>query len=599
LKKREKHVEYVQPFKSYHPRLSLCMIVKNEAENLAPCIHSVKEVVDEIIVVDTGSTDHTKEVARQIGARVYDFAWCDDFCAARNESIKCATGDYILWLDADDRMARSEVEKLRRLKRMFPPEKNQAYYLVVNNQSPVDGETLFQQMRIFPNVPGAAFEGRVHEQIFQSLGRLGIKFVQTDVVIRHTGYDGDSAVLKKSERNLKIIEEELEAKPDDLILHYNAARTLAGIGRQAEGVLHMRRIVDDEQVKKKEKAFFFESALLLGKYYTDLHQYEEARSLYQELSRDFEGNGLAHFCLGQLLFQLRDYEGAAGALEKSLQHPIEVSLFPVNLDQLRYYQYYTLGKCYEAAGRHGQAGEMFRKSLSLSPTHFTGFQNLAFLALKNQQYEGAVRYYEQAIVKGGGSDSNYANLGLVYRKLRHWSEAEKALTRAIELNPKRIEALTNLGHLYCQKKEYEKALHPFHQALELEPGLLDVRLALSEIHFRLLNLEKLVEQCDALLKDLGLPRDITLSCFEEVSLLYERIGESLKEDGRNDLSLMAYQVSFLIHPIQRVMDKIIVLTTSSGTRSSALEWVREALKFHGLHLENLEPVASSPPAVDR
>src|SRR5271157_4332283 len=139
------------------------MIVKNEAQNLAPCINSVKEVVDEIIVVDTGSADHTKEVAKHLGAKVFDFPWRDDFSAARNESIRHATGDYILWLDADDRMDPSEVDKLRVLKRMLDPRKNKAYCLVLNSQSPIDGETLFHHMRIFPNIPGAAFEGRVHE----------------------------------------------------------------------------------------------------------------------------------------------------------------------------------------------------------------------------------------------------------------------------------------------------------------------------------------------------------------------------------------------------------------------------------------------------
>jgi glycosyltransferase involved in cell wall biosynthesis len=71
------------------------MIVKNEAENLAPCINPLKPVVDEIIVVDTGSTDNTKEIAEQLGAKVCDFPWCDDFSTARNESIRHATGDYI------------------------------------------------------------------------------------------------------------------------------------------------------------------------------------------------------------------------------------------------------------------------------------------------------------------------------------------------------------------------------------------------------------------------------------------------------------------------------------------------------------------------
>lgn len=94
---------------------------------------------------------------------------CDDFSAGRNESIRRASGDYILWLDADDRIEPEEANKIRCLKEGFPQEKNQAYSFIVSNQSLMDGETLFRQLRIFPRIKGAHFEGRIHEPIFQHL----------------------------------------------------------------------------------------------------------------------------------------------------------------------------------------------------------------------------------------------------------------------------------------------------------------------------------------------------------------------------------------------------------------------------------------------
>ena len=92
--------------------ISLCMIVKNEEEVLARCLASVADITDEIIVVDTGSTDHTKAIARSLGAKVYDFAWVDDFAAARNASFGYATMDYIMWLDADDVILPADRELL-------------------------------------------------------------------------------------------------------------------------------------------------------------------------------------------------------------------------------------------------------------------------------------------------------------------------------------------------------------------------------------------------------------------------------------------------------------------------------------------------------
>ena len=97
------------------PRISLCMIVRNEAQNLPGCLAPVHDLVDEIIVVDTGSTDRTPEIAREWGAQVFDFCWIDDFSAARNESLRHATGDYILWLDADDRLDSENVRRLESL----------------------------------------------------------------------------------------------------------------------------------------------------------------------------------------------------------------------------------------------------------------------------------------------------------------------------------------------------------------------------------------------------------------------------------------------------------------------------------------------------
>jgi glycosyltransferase involved in cell wall biosynthesis len=97
------------------PRVSLCLMVKNEAAHLPACLRSAADVVQEMIVVDTGSTDDTKEVAASLGARVFDFAWVDSFAAARNESLRHATGDWIFWLDGDEYLDETNRHKARAL----------------------------------------------------------------------------------------------------------------------------------------------------------------------------------------------------------------------------------------------------------------------------------------------------------------------------------------------------------------------------------------------------------------------------------------------------------------------------------------------------
>src|SRR5262245_15241204 len=147
-------------------RLSLCMIAKNEEANLSACLASVADLVDEMIVVDTGSTDRTREVATAGGARVYDFTWVDDFAAARNESIRHATGDWILWLDGDEHFDEENRHKLRALKANLNGVEagfvmKQRSWAASSRQAP----TLVDQLRLFRNLPAIRWEYRVHEQI--------------------------------------------------------------------------------------------------------------------------------------------------------------------------------------------------------------------------------------------------------------------------------------------------------------------------------------------------------------------------------------------------------------------------------------------------
>jgi tetratricopeptide (TPR) repeat protein len=573
-------------------RLSLCMIVKNEEEELPLCVNCVKAVLDEIIIVDTGSTDNTKEIARQLGARVFDFPWIEDFSAARNESVRRATGDYILWLDADDRVDPPEVEKLNLLKQNFPWKKNKVYYLKVNSQSPVDGETHFYHLRVFPNVAGARFEGRVHEQVFYRLKKLGMEFVQTDIILRHTGYHDEATIRQKSERNLKIIEDELRQSPHNLVHLYNGARTLSGIGRVAEAIEYMEKIVGNETIREKERQFFLEASILTGKYYADLGRYDRSAAIFQDLARQFPENGLVYFGLGESLFKLKDYKAAIEALQQSISFPIEINMFPVNLGKLRYYQLHILGECYMKTGQEELAREMLSRSLNLHRDHYTSLQTLGVLALQRGEFRQAADYFERAIKGGGELSSNYANLGLALRKLGRRGEAEKALLRSLELDPQKVEALVNLGQLHKEKKSHEKALEYFKKALDQNHRMIDVRLVLSDIYFRLQELEELVGQCDFLLGELNLPNNFILNDFKDLGELYTLIGDALGKQGRKELSLLAFQVSFLIFPSRQALEKMVPLATSIGILTRCLEEVAEGLRLHGHDVAIFEGLAN-------
>ena len=122
--------------------ISLCMIVKDEEKVLARCLESAKGFADEIIIVDTGSQDRTKEIARAYTEKIYDFSWKDDFSAARNESFSKASMDYCMWLDADDVVTEENQGKLKELKERLDPDTDMVMmkYAISETQ---DGKALF------------------------------------------------------------------------------------------------------------------------------------------------------------------------------------------------------------------------------------------------------------------------------------------------------------------------------------------------------------------------------------------------------------------------------------------------------------------------
>jgi glycosyltransferase involved in cell wall biosynthesis len=185
-------------------KLSLTMIVKNEENRLSKCLDSVKEIVDEIILVDTGSTDKTKIIAESYGAKVFDFKWNSNFSEARNYALSKSTGDWILYLDADEYLARDSSDELLsiiRNKKLLGI-KCTVHSISTGKIAPV----LMRYTRLFKNNSEIKFSGRVHEQIDESLEILGYEFIDSNITIYHTGYDVSENELKdKAERNLKLL----------------------------------------------------------------------------------------------------------------------------------------------------------------------------------------------------------------------------------------------------------------------------------------------------------------------------------------------------------------------------------------------------------
>ena len=217
--------------------ISLCMIVKNEEKFLARCLDSIKKAVDEIIVVDTGSADKTKSIALKYTDKVYDFEWVNDFSAARNMAYSKATMDYQMWLDADDVVPKSSLEKLISLKKTLSPNVDVVMMKYVTHFDGAGTPILaFTRERLTKREKGYLWEGPVHECITPS----GNVFY-SDIEIHHK----KAAQEKASKRNLNIYSDlEKSGAPLSPRHQYYFARELKDHGHWAKAVYYFEKFLD-------------------------------------------------------------------------------------------------------------------------------------------------------------------------------------------------------------------------------------------------------------------------------------------------------------------------------------------------------------------
>jgi glycosyltransferase involved in cell wall biosynthesis len=249
------------------------MVVRDEEHNLPRCLKATQDVVDERLVVDTGSTDRTKAIAASFGAKVFEFPWCDSFSAARNEAIKHATGDWILSLDADKWLNPENLEKFRRL-RADLTDVNIGYFMNVNVQQTLNGNAnLVPQLRLFRNHPGHRWQYRVHEQIVPALEAAGAEFKLSAPIISHDGYGDPRLALRKLERNLRLVELDLRERPDDPYVLFNVGSSYCSLNRPAEALPPLLRSLQNVGAgfAVSQRAY-----CLISRCYSQIGQFDEA-----------------------------------------------------------------------------------------------------------------------------------------------------------------------------------------------------------------------------------------------------------------------------------------------------------------------------------
>lgn len=344
--------------------ISLCMIVKNEEACLARCLSSVRGAVDEMVILDTGSTDRTKEIARGFTAHVYDYAWEDDFAAARNASFAYATKPFVMWLDADDVLARSEREKLIALKARLD---DRVDAVMCPYQIGEDGAFVFERERIVRRAAGFVFSGVVHEAM-----EVGGRVIHEDVIVRHMRPPKES----HGRRNLAIYEKWLargrRMSPRD---QYYYARELMDCGELARAEQAFAAfLVQNGWVENRIDAFVQRGACLQR-----LGRWEEAKQSCLAALGLSAPRAEALCALGGLEMEKENWPAAAFWYRAAMiaEPPERTGAF-VQLDAYRYIPAMQLCVCYDRMGRTRLAAQMNEQALLARPGDANALSNRAY-----------------------------------------------------------------------------------------------------------------------------------------------------------------------------------------------------------------------------
>lgn len=378
-----------RPWEGRKPRISLCMMTRDEEALLPRCLASAAGAVDEIVVVDTGSEDGTVAIAESRGARVIREAWRNDFSAPRNRGLRECTGDWILVLDADEELTAGAAEKIRRA---AEDPTIGAYHLTFLNLNDRGERTNGVRMiRLFRNLPGIEYANKIHEQVVWSVLAKGrpwnLSVGATDVVVLHHGYT--NAILEakeKKRRNQELFEAQLEAAPDDHYSWYKYGDFLRRFGTPAEVKQKLGRalelILALPESRLREVPYAAEVATLIA--LEEARQGDLARAeelLVLALDRFMPTPNTFYIAAGVAVRTGRP-ELALELYDQCLSYRDAVLVVPVEDGLADYASWHAMGAAWAMKGFLGRAIDYLEAALRLKPTYLPAVLGLSSVLLQ-------------------------------------------------------------------------------------------------------------------------------------------------------------------------------------------------------------------------
>lgn len=392
--------------------LSVCMIVKNEADYLARCLQSVGSVADEIIVVDTGSTDSTPQIASSNGAKVILEQWRNDFAWARNISIRDATGAWILWLDADDIVPESALPLLDKLKRTAP---DRVWGMIVRNERPNGTGSEFLQARMFPNRPDIYFERKIHEQMMPSALRIGLKMEHCDAVIEHHGYADPQVLKKKASRNVKMLLDEYDEKSPDAVMGMEIGDSYQLIEEFDNAEMWYRRVLDLPNCERITPAIAGQAHLGLGNILNKREKCNKALAEFRKAREIAPWRPDVLYSMAVSFENLGEIDNAIGSLQKILAMQSQPGQVSVDFRLARFKAYLRLIRLLSDSRKFAEAQTTLSAALENYPDRPEFLNAAARLAMKTGKLMDALHLFERSLNVARTNIDTYIGLCLIFK----------------------------------------------------------------------------------------------------------------------------------------------------------------------------------------
>ncbi len=440
------------------PRLTVCLITKNEEQFLGQCLESVRPIADQIVVMDTGSTDWTTTIAARFNAEVYSCEWTDDFSVARNAALEHARGDWVLVLDADEELRAQDRDVL---KQELQAGGVMAYRLpMLDVGREAEGRSFVP--RLFRNAPGLFYVGRIHEQVFSSVEvrrqewGLDNKFGKATLI--HHGYtQAITQQRSKVERNLRLLEKAVEELPDEPNLLLNLGLELVRAGRLPEGLQRYQEAFNAAVALPAAQLTPEIREALLTQFSTQLLKTKEHGAVIQLLTGPLARRGgltaSMHFTLGLALMEQQQFLEAAEQFRQCLAKRQQPAFTPVNQEILKAGPRHCLALCLAQLG-HATAAEQFQQAIQDDPqSRLARLDYARFMAGHDQPVEAlnlffalASEHPQEAPVWRQGGQLALSRPEFLEVALNWTGEAQRHLPQDTTICQQRAEALTLAGH---------------------------------------------------------------------------------------------------------------------------------------------------------